>query len=95
MELIVLAVITALSLALTLHTNLTARQERRELIAQLTAKDQDMLDRLMAKDLPEVKREQREPTPAEVSSRRRNDEKLQRQKHYEENAKLGGVEIKL
>ena len=83
MELIVLAVITALSLALALHTNITARQERRELIAQLTAKDQDMLDRLMAKDLPEVKVAQREPTPGGITSKRRNDERI-----TEQNAKI-------
>ena len=78
-----LTIVAAGALTLAAFVIISAKQERRELIAQLTAKDQDMLDRLMAKDLPEVKVAQREPTPGGITSKRRNDERI-----AEQNAKI-------
>ena len=64
----------------------TAHRERAELTRQLIAKDQDMLDRLMAKDLQDVKYKQQEPVTAGITSKRRNNERL-----VEERAKIAGV----
>ncbi len=78
-ELILLSIITTLTLALCAYQAHTAKQERRELIAQITAKDQDMLDRLMAKDLPEVKQQQKPPAEGHATSKRRNDQRIAEQ----------------
>ncbi len=86
MELILLSIITTLSLALCAYQAHTAKQERATLIAQLTAKDQDMLDRLMAKDLPEVKQAQKPPAEGHATSKRRNEQHL-----TEKNKKLAGM----
>jgi len=62
--------------ALFAYQLLEARRERQELVHELVAKNLDMLDRLMAKDLPEVKLAQQPPNPGVVTSRRRNDERI-------------------
>lgn len=67
---------------------LEARKERQELVNKLVAKELDMLDRLMAKDLPEVKQAQQPPNPGVVTSRRRNDQRI-----AEENAKIARKRI--
>jgi hypothetical protein len=51
-------------------------RERKELIDRLTKREQDFLDRLMAKDLPEVKREQTPPRAPIAITRRQNDIRL-------------------
>ena len=87
--LIIALVILNLALqALFAHQLLEARKERKEMVDRLVAKETDYLDRLMAKDLSEVKREQRDPVPGNVTSKRQNDQKL-----YEKNARLAGVDL--
>lgn len=71
---VILIALAAIALAAVVM--ITGRQERQELLRQLTAKDQDILDRLMAKSLPEVKQAQREPETGVVTSKRRNEERL-------------------
>ncbi len=77
--LMALTMITLLSFVLVAQTNKAARQERENLIKQIIAKDQDMLDRLMAKDLPEVKQAQKPPAEGVVTSKRRNDQRIAEQ----------------
>ena len=62
--------------ALFAYQLLEARKERQELVNKLVAKELDMLDRLMAKDLPEVKQARQPPNPGVVTSRRRNDQRI-------------------
>lgn len=51
-------------------------RERRELVDRLTAREQDFLDRLMAKDLQDVKRAQSPMTEPRAVTRRQNDARI-------------------
>lgn len=81
MELIIITVI----LAFTVYRELSFSRERREFLTRLTTREQDFLDRLMAKDLPEVKREQAPPRQPLAITRRQND-----QRKVEEARKVDG-----
>ncbi len=51
-------------------------RERKDLIDRLTKQQQDALDRIMAKDLREVKQEQAPPREPVSVTRRQNDKRL-------------------
>ena len=51
-------------------------RERKELIEKLTKREQDFLDRLMAKDLPEVKQAQKLPDGGRVISKYKNNVRI-------------------
>lgn len=75
-----LFIIAAGALTLAYSINESAKQERQELTRALIAKDQDILDRLMAKDLQDVKYKQREPDIGPgVTSKRQNDKRVAEQ----------------
>ena len=84
MELL-LFILCVILLALLFYRELSFSRERREFFTRLTTREQDFLDRLMAKDLPEVKREQAPPRQPLATSRRQND-----QRKVEEARKVDG-----
>ena len=71
-----IVVITAVFLVFTIWREANVVVERQKLVERLAAKDHDIMDRLMAKSLPEVKQAQREQDPGIVTSKRRNDERM-------------------
>ena len=72
-------IILILFILFTVWREICFSRERRDYLERLTKREQDFLDRLMAKDLPEVKREQAPPrTPAAIT-RRQNDARIAEQ----------------
>ncbi len=55
---------------------LSFSRERKDLIDRLTKQQQDSLDRIMAKDLREVKSAQAEPKIAAATTRRENEKRI-------------------
>ena len=62
---------------------LTFSRERKDLIDRLTKQQQDALDRIMAKDLREVKQEQAPPRVTAATTRRQNDQRMAEQMRKE------------
>ncbi len=65
-----------LFLIFTAWRELTFSRERKDLIDRLTKQQQDSLDRIMAKDLREVKSAQAEPKLAAATTRRENEKRI-------------------
>lgn len=75
-----LVIIAAAAITLAGYIHASAKQERQELVRRLVVREQDILDRLMAKGLTEVKYAQREPESGVVTSKRRNDARITQEK---------------
>ncbi len=69
-------IILLVFVAFILFRELTFSRERKDLIDRLTKQQQDSLDRIMAKDLREVKSAQAEPKIAAATTRRENEKRL-------------------
>ena len=72
-------VITVAIFAFTIWREICFSRERRDYLDKLTRREQDFLDRLMAKDLPEVKREQAPQRDPVAITRRQNDARIAEQ----------------